>query len=75
MRAAETAVPARAYFQTAQRRCYTTIQICDLLNLSRRTFFVLKAQGKLPLVELTPRLGRIVRYQAGPVDRYLAGRG
>lgn len=63
----------RRYFQTAQRRCYTTVQICDLLNLPRSTFFRLKAEGKLPLVELTPRLGRIVRYQAGPIDRYLSG--
>lgn len=65
--------PSRRYFQTAARAFYTAVEVRELLQLSRRTFFTLKAQGQLPLVELTPRLGRIIRYQAGPIDRYLAG--
>jgi hypothetical protein len=65
--------PSRRHFQAATRHCYTVAQICHLLSLSRRTFFALKAAGTLPLVELTPRLGRLARYHALPIDRYLAG--
>lgn len=57
-------------------RCYTVAQLLgvDLLNMPRRTFFTLKAAGKLPfLQEIEPRLGRRIRYRAEPVDRYLAG--
>lgn len=65
---------SRHYFRT-HTRCYTTREAMDALNLPRRTFFYLKAKGALPLVELLPRLGRVVRYQADPIDRWLAGRG
>lgn len=57
-------------------RCYTVPQILELLQLPRRTFYELKAAGKLPcLEELQPRLGRRLRYRADLVDRYLAGQG
>ena len=59
----------------AESRCYTREEVCERLKLSRSTFFHLKKAGRLPLVELLPRLGRITRYHAEPVDRYLAGRG
>jgi len=53
-------------------RCYTTSQVCETLSMKRRTFFALKRAGALPfLEELRPRLGRIVRYRAAPIDRYL----
>lgn len=65
----------RHFFASSPTRCYTTMQICDALQLPRRTFFVLKKRGELPLVELLPRIGRRVRYHAEPIDRYLAGRG
>jgi hypothetical protein len=55
-------------------RCYTLVQLLDLLQLPRRTFFTLKKAGQLPfLEELTPRIGRRARYRADLVDRYLAG--
>jgi len=57
-------------------RCYTVAQLLsvDLLNMPRRTFFTLKKAGRLPfLEELTPRIGRRLRYRADLVDRYLAG--
>lgn len=57
-------------------RCYTIAQLLgvNLLNMPRRTFYDLLAQGKLPfLEELKPRLGRSPRYRADLVDRYLAG--
>jgi excisionase family DNA binding protein len=55
-------------------RCYTVAQICEQLQLPRRTFHELKRQGRLPfLEELQPRLGRRLRYRADLVDRYLAG--
>jgi len=54
-------------------RCYTTAQLLDVLTLTPRTFFRLKAQHRLPfLEELKPRLGRSARYRADLVDRYLA---
>lgn len=65
--------PTRRYFKTAAERCYLTHEVCEKLRLSRRTFFALKAKGELPLVELRPRLGRLIRYQAEPIDRFLAG--
>lgn len=55
-------------------RCYTTAQLLDALHMPRRTFFRLKAAGALPyLEELKPRSGRLARYRADLVDRYLAG--
>lgn len=55
-------------------RCYTLAQVLDLLQLPRRSFYDLKAQGALPfLEELKPRVGRLIRYRADLVDRYLAG--
>lgn len=42
--------------------------------MSRRTFFRLRAKGELPyLEEIQPRSGRLLRYRADLVDRYLAG--
>lgn len=53
-------------------RCYTIGQVLEKLGMSRRTFFRLRACGQLPCVEeLRPRLGRIVRYRADLIDRYL----
>jgi predicted DNA-binding transcriptional regulator AlpA len=66
---------SRRYFQRATQRCYTATDICRELHLSRRTFYLFKKQGRLPLVELLPRLGRTIRYQAAPIDRWLDGRG
>jgi len=55
-------------------RCYTIAQILERLHMPRRTFFNLRKHGKLPwLEEIKPRAGRIVRYRADLVDRYLAG--
>lgn len=57
-------------------RVYTVAQLLsvDLLNMARATFFRLRAQGKLPfLIEIEPRAGRLIRYRADLVDRYLAG--
>jgi hypothetical protein len=59
-----------------ERRCYTIAELLkpEMLDIPRRTFFELKANGKLPfLEELRPRLGRRVRYRADLVDRWLAG--
>jgi hypothetical protein len=54
-------------------RCYTTAQLLDILDMPRRTFFTLKAAGKLPfLEELKPRIGRRARFRADLVDRWLA---
>jgi hypothetical protein len=55
-------------------RCYTIPQILEKLQMPKSTFNRLKGAGKLPfLEELKPRLGRIVRYRADLIDRYLAG--
>ena len=55
-------------------RCYTVPQLLERLDMSRSTFFALKAAGKLPyLEELKPRCGRRLRFRADLVDRYLAG--
>ena len=64
--------PRRRFFQTAHRKTYTRAQICADLSISRRTFFTWKREGKLPLVEV--RIGRTVRYQAAPLDRFYEGR-
>jgi hypothetical protein len=56
------------------RRAYTITQACEALAIPRRSFFHLRQSGQLPmLVELKPRIGRVVRYKAEPIDRYLAG--
>ena len=62
----------RRYFQTAGQRCYTRAEVCALYKIARSTFYDLRKQGKLPLVAL-PRVGRVVRYQAAPIDRYFRG--
>lgn len=55
-------------------RAYTIKQACEALQMTRRTFFKLRTAGQLPMLEeLRPRLGRVVRYRAEPIDRYLAG--
>jgi predicted DNA-binding transcriptional regulator AlpA len=55
-------------------RCYTIPETLDKLQMTERTFFRLRRRGQLPfLEELRPRLGRIIRYRADLIDRYLAG--
>lgn len=55
-------------------RCYTIPQILEKLQMAKSTFNTLRRAGKLPfLEELKPRLGRMPRYRADLVDRYLAG--
>lgn len=51
-------------------RCYLVGELLEILKMSRSTFYALQKQGKLPLEEL-PRLGRVIRYRAEPIDRYL----
>jgi hypothetical protein len=54
-------------------RCYTVADLLEKLQVPRATFFELKRQGRLPfLEELRPRIGRLARYRADLVDRYLA---
>jgi Helix-turn-helix domain len=54
-------------------RCYTVADLLTILKMSRRTFFTLWKAGRLPyLEELKPRSGRLVRFRADLVDRYLA---
>ncbi len=63
-----------AHPQQSERRAYTVNQICERLSLPRRTFFHLRLHGRLPfLEEITPRLGRVLRYRADLVDRYVSG--
>ena len=58
------------------QRAYTIAQVCELLAIPRRSFFHHRKHGHLPMcIELRPRIGRVVRYQAEPVDRYADGRG
>jgi len=55
-------------------RCYTVGKLLVLLHLSESAFYQARKDGRLPfLEELRPRLGRIVRYRADLVDRYLSG--
>lgn len=55
-------------------RCYLRADVCRLLNLSKRSFFQLRKEGRLTMLEeLQPRIGNRARYRSGPVDRYLAG--
>ena len=43
-------------------RCYTVAQVCEKIQVPRASFYLLRAQGRLPfLEELKPRLGRIAR--------------
>jgi excisionase family DNA binding protein len=54
----------------APHRALTIKEVCEALNLKRRTFFSLKRAGKLPMVEeLKPRLGRLVRYRPDLIER------
>jgi len=60
--------------EVKRAQCYTIAQICERLSMARRTFFELRKRNALPwLEEIRPRAGRIVRYRADLVDRYLAG--
>ena len=44
------------------------------VNVPVRTFALHLAAGALPFLdELNPRIGRIARYRADLIDRYLAG--
>jgi hypothetical protein len=61
--------PTKRYFQAAPCRVYSAREICEFFGIARRTFFDWKRQQKLPLFEV--RVGRTVRYQAGPIDRVL----
>lgn len=59
---------------SATKRCYTIAQVCEALEIPRRSFFHLRRTGQLTFCEeLKPRIGRIVRYRADLIDRYLAG--
>lgn len=56
-------------------RAYTVAEILDKVSMARSTFFALKAAGKLPyLEEIRPRTGRLLRFRADLVDRYLENR-
>lgn len=57
----------------APKRCYTIAQVCDALQITRRTFSALRRAGKLCfLEELKPRIGH-PRFRADLLDKYLAG--
>jgi hypothetical protein len=57
------------------RRCYTTVEVLEALNMPRSTFEQLKRAGRLPfLEELRPRVGKVARYRADLIDQYLANR-
>lgn len=57
-----------------RHRCYTVAQLCEALAIPRRSFFHLRRTGQLPFVEeLQPRIGRVLRFRADLIDRYLAG--
>lgn len=56
------------------KRAYTIAQFCEAAEIPRRSFFHLRRTGQLPfLEELKPRIGRVVRYRADLIDRYLDG--
>lgn len=56
-------------------RCYLLPDVLEKLQMSETTYHRLRRAGKLPfLEELRPRLGRIVRFRADLVDKYLDGR-
>ncbi len=53
---------------------YTIAQVCERLCIPRRSFYNLLKKGQLPMCEeLQPRIGRIVRFRAELIDRYVAG--
>jgi hypothetical protein len=55
-------------------RCYLVPEICEKLQMPRRTFNRKRKAGEMPfLEELRPRIGRRPRYRADLIDRYLAG--
>lgn len=55
-------------------RCYTLDEVIAKLKFSRRTFFRLKAAGRIVcLEEIRPRIGR-PRYRADLVDKWVANR-
>jgi len=55
-------------------RAYTRKEVCEKLAIPRRTFYDHLKNGQLPMLEeLKPRIGRVVRYRADLVDRYLDG--
>jgi hypothetical protein len=75
-RALQAPTPPAEQSHRRSHRAYTVAQLLsvELLNMSARTFTRLKGRGELPfLEELHPRLGRVIRYRADLVDRYLAG--
>jgi hypothetical protein len=54
-------------------RCYTIADLLIALKVSRRNFYRMRQSGAAPfLEEIKPRLGRMPRYRADLVDRYLA---
>ena len=54
-------------------RCYTRAQVCEKLQIARASFFDLKRRGQLPCVEeCRPRIGRLARYRADLIDRWVA---
>lgn len=59
-----------------RRRCYLLPELLQILQMPRGTFFLLKRQGKLGAIveELQPRVGRVMRFRADLVDRYLDGK-
>ena len=66
--------PSHPGRRMSDAHCYTVSDIVAKLQIPRASFYALKAQGRLPfLEELKPRLGRIRRYRADLVDRYLTG--
>lgn len=53
---------------------YTVKQVCERLSIPKRSFYDLLKRGQLPMCEeLQPRIGRIVRFRADLIDRYVAG--
>ena len=73
---AQTAKPRTSFPHSgvaAEPRCYLVKDICSSLKCSRRTFHRYSKAGVPFLVELLPRLGRVRRFAAEPLDRYLAG--
>jgi predicted DNA-binding transcriptional regulator AlpA len=52
----------------------TIADICRVLNISRPKFYVLRAEGKFPIPELLPKLGRGPRFAGEMVRQYLAGK-
>jgi excisionase family DNA binding protein len=56
-------------------RCYTIHEVCEKLHLAPSSFYELRKKGRLPFIEeLRPRIGRMARFRADLVDRYLENR-